>query len=405
LTMFVVGYAAAFIFFEGDTDLGLLFGAVVGAISGAIVLPLVMSLNIRSTTKTVLGIESTISDVLAIVATIAIIELMVGTTNGHGSGSAAQSTASRIFAEFAVGAAIAALVGVIWIWVLKKIEGEKYNFMTTIAVLFVLFAVTQWVGGSGPLSALIFGLILSNGTGIGRILLIKDVKPVTEDMKQFQGEISFFIRSFFFVFMGLIVSKSLFSFDGVRIWILGMILVALIYFIRYITVFFSTIKSTLRSDTKLLTVLIPRGLTSAVLATIPYQYGVISSDDRTFTDAVFVVIIITVVITTVGLPWAKRRKGTIPEMVDDGIDAPVPTSPEKDAPSPKDAEQMDVPPRRKKKKAVRKAKKKRSVKKSPTSPPEKQNVPAPSSPSPQTSIKGPAAQQAPALKPTQVQPD
>ena len=55
-----------------------------------------------------------------------------------------------------------AVFGIFWLRVLKMFQGKPYSFMITIAALMVVYSIVEYVGGSGPMSALIFGLVLSN---------------------------------------------------------------------------------------------------------------------------------------------------------------------------------------------------------------------------------------------------
>jgi potassium/hydrogen antiporter len=55
----------------------------------------------------------------------------------------------------------------------------------------------------------------------------------------------------------------------------------------------------------LMTVMLPRGLAAAVLASLPLTSGVLNSQD--FPQIAFMVIIVTIVICTIGVAALKKR--------------------------------------------------------------------------------------------------
>ncbi|MGQ9583386.1 MAG: cation:proton antiporter domain-containing protein, partial [Thermoplasmatota archaeon] len=297
-TMGLVGLFSGYFLFEGRWSYGLLLGAIIGGTSGAIILPLVQKLDVGDEIKTVLSIESALTDVLCVVAAIAIIQIIVPIS---GEGMGASEISRSVLSAFTIGAFIGGILGVVWVWVLRKIEGVEYGFMLTIAAVFIVYSLTEWSQGSGPVSTLIFGLVLSNGEPIGRLLQMREAATVTAAMKGFHSEISFFIRSFFFVYIGLIISIS-----DVWVGVWGLLIVGVAALARWLAVKISLFRSPFSSRSDLFTIMMPRGLAAAVLAMMPMQYGV--ERGVVFKELAFTVIIATVIITTIGVPLSQRRR-------------------------------------------------------------------------------------------------
>jgi cell volume regulation protein A len=86
-------------------------------------------------------------------------------------------------------------------------------------------------------------------------------------LREFQGELSFLVRSFFLVFLGLMYQLSL---EGL-FW--GLVFVIADVCVRYIAILLSTVKSTLALGRSLITFMCGKGLATAVLSIIPLQYG------------------------------------------------------------------------------------------------------------------------------------
>ncbi|MEM4729889.1 MAG: cation:proton antiporter [Thermoplasmata archaeon] len=325
-TMGTVGIFTGLFLFDGRWSYGLLLGAIIGGTSGAIVLPLVQKLDVSDEIKTDLSIESALTDVLCVVAVIAIIQVIVPSS---GAGMGPSEIARSVLSAFTIGAFIGGILGVLWVWVLRKIERAEYGFMLTIAAVFIVYSLTEWSQGSGPVATLIFGLVLSNGEPIGRLLQMREAATVTTAMKQFHSEISFFIRSFFFVYIGMIISIKDF---WTVLW--GLLIVGVAVAARYAAVKLALFRSTFSDRSDLFTVLMPRGLAAAVLAMMPLQYGV--EKGVVFKELAFVVIIVTVIITTVGVPLTQRRRAAAPA-------APAWSSPAPPGPAPEPSPPTAVP--------------------------------------------------------------
>jgi len=303
ITMFAIGAVAALLFFDMKILPSLMLGAALGGTSGAIVIPTVMNMDTDEDVKVLLSLESTITDVLCIVAAVAIAEVLVPTTGSTGAAGAAQS----IIGAFAVGIFMGGIGGVVWLRFMPTIERMRFGFMLTIAFVFTLYALTQFAGGSGPVAALCVGLVLANGPEIGRMFRYKETASISRSMKQFQSEITFFVKSFFFVYVGL-----LFTFAGPEIYLYGALLAGIILLVRMATVKL-TMKDMKIKDRELMTILGPRGLSAAVLATLPITYGfeekgiLTASQIEIFTNVSLIVILATVIVTTIGIPAGKKR--------------------------------------------------------------------------------------------------
>lgn len=303
LTLMAVGITAGYIIFE-NWLVGFMFGAVVAGTSGAIVIPIILKMkNVNECTKIRMSIETTVTDVLCIVVAIAIANYLV--PQGDGGTNAAKS----IVNAFSSGILIGLFGGIIWLKIMKVTKPLQYSFMLTFAFVFTIFAITEVVGGSGPVAALIIGLVLSNGEEIGRMFRYKQKTILDKSMKDFHAEISFFVKSFFFVYTGLIISIK-----SIDVVFYGLLITGIIFGVRHVSIKF-TMKHEKLEDRELMTLLIPRGLAAAVLATVPITYGfadkengIISKDlVNTFVGITFIVIILTVLVTTAGIPLGQKR--------------------------------------------------------------------------------------------------
>jgi cell volume regulation protein A len=272
---------------------GLLLGSIVGGSSSIIVVALTRKLGIGGKTETILSIESILTDVLCTVGAFVAIDIIL-------SGEVSiQAALGSIALAFGVGIIVGSLVGIAWLNVSERFKGKSNTYMLTLAVLLLTFVVARTLGGTGALSALFLGLIIGNAPVIAKLLKFKITSTVDDSVRGFHGQISFLIRSFFFVFTGLLFSYS--SFVPV---LFGLFLAFVFLGLRFVAVKVSFLKSAKDSE-KLMTVMLPRGLAAAVLASLPLTSGIPNSQD--FPQIAFMVIIVTIIICTVGVAILKKR--------------------------------------------------------------------------------------------------
>ncbi len=290
---------AAFVYYLLDWGLlhSLLLGAIVGGTSPSIVMPLISRARVTDEVSSVLSLESALNGALVIIIALVILQIMTTGTEGNLLSMAGKA----IGIQFCLGAAIGTATGIIWLWLLTRLKGEAYDDILTLAVVFVLYFVVESINGSGVIFALLFGLVLGNGIRIPRLFTIRRTVAATEIMKKFHSQISFFIKTFFFIYLGLIM-----TFNEPRLIILSLILSLLLLFVRYLVVLISSLGNrTLSANKGLLTTMFPRGLSAAVLAQIVVTSGI--PDASIYPDIIIAIILITVMISAIGIPVFARR--------------------------------------------------------------------------------------------------
>jgi cell volume regulation protein A len=282
---------------------GLLLGSIVGGGSSIIVIALIRKLRVTEEIETVLSLESILTDVLCTVGAFTVINILLQEMSPEGlsTGVDLYSALGSVGTAFGLGILVGSGLGIAWLVLLEKIKGKPNSYMLTLAMLLLTFEVASNIGGNGALSALFFGLIIGNSRHIARLLKFRTTISIDEHVRDFHCQISFLIRSFFFVFTGL-----LFSFSSFTAILIGLILSFIFLGIRFVVVRVATLKSELRTYKTLMTVMFPRGLAAAVLASIPLTSGVPNS--QVFPEIAFIVILATIIICTIGVAVLKKRQ-------------------------------------------------------------------------------------------------
>jgi len=270
---------------------GLLLGIMIGGSSSIVVFGLVRRLSISDETKAMLSLESAITDILSTIGAFLLFNQIASHTFDP---NLIGITAAR---SIEVGLILGFGVGLPWMYLSSRLSDAKHSYMLTLGILFVLFFLARSFGESGALTALIFGLMLGNRKVLGRRLRIKMPEVSTEN--SFHEQITFIVRSFFFVFIGLLANFGQFGF------IVFGIAMAIVFYIGRFGISKAILTKRFSAfERKVTSVMLPRGLAAAVLATFPLTLGLPNA--AAYPQIIFVVIISTVIITTIGLGSAKK---------------------------------------------------------------------------------------------------
>jgi len=269
----------------------ILLSSIVGGSSSIIVFSLVRQIHVSEETKSMLSFESALTDILSTIVAFIMFEAVL---SGHFDLDLLGVTFGN---AVAVGLLLGLGVGIPWMYVTTKLSNAQHSYMLTLGILFVLFFLARSFGESGALTALVFGLMLGNRYRLSRYLKFKLPDISTDDTMH--NQLTFLVRSFFFVFVGLLA-----SFGQIEYIIFGIIATLIIYFGRTILTKISLTKKFSQLDRKVTSVMIPRGLAAAVLATFPLTLGL--PNGEAYPQIVFFIIMASVIITTIGLGRAKK---------------------------------------------------------------------------------------------------
>ena len=293
-------YALGWVWLES-----ILLGSIVGGSSSAIVFGLVKNIKISEEIKSMLSFESALTDILAMIAAFVLFEAVL---IGHFDLQTLQETLGR---AIVVGLVLGFGVGIPWMYVSTKLGNAQHAYMLTLGILFVLFFLANSFGESGALTALVFGLMLGNKSHLSRILRFKLPKIETDDPTH--NQLTFLVRSFFFVFVGLMA-----SFGQIEYIVFGILITVAVYFGRKFVGKITLTKRFSKLDRAVTNSMIPRGLAAAVLATYPITLGLPNAE--AYPQIIFFIILSSVIITTIGL--GRSKKIPPPESIEGGFVKP-----------------------------------------------------------------------------------
>jgi cell volume regulation protein A len=269
----------------------ILLGSIVGGSSSVIVFGLVRNIRISEETKNMLAFESAITDIMATIIAFIMFEAIL---SGQFSAGLVTETFGR---AVIVGLILGLGVGIPWMYVTTKLGNAQHGYMLTLGILFVLYFMANTLGESGALTALVFGLMLGNKDRFARVFRFK-IRMIEPD-DSMHSQLTFLVRAFFFVFVGLLA-----AFGQIEFIIFGILVTLAIYVGRIGVVKSALTKRFSKIDRKVTQAMIPRGLAAAVLATLPLTFGLPNAE--AYPQIVFFIILSSVIITTIGLGRARN---------------------------------------------------------------------------------------------------
>ena len=290
-----------------DRMASLLAGAALACVSGSIVLPMLEQMELRPDLRTTLVIEASFGDGLGALVMGVLLSLVAGGATSHTSGGTILSGMVMQFVfRFMLAFAIAVVAGFLWTRLLPKISNRQFWQVLTFAAVLIVYSGMHALGGSDLFAVIVFGATLASLLGPESLLrefeLDFNPKDESSQIHSFHSELAFLVRSFFFVLLGAMI-----KFRGLKeqllpsFGILAVMLVARFASVQAIRVVWRGPSS---RERELATLLIPRGLITAVLALEAIQ--AMPTDLMFFPSLTFALILLT---NGLGLVAAVRAKG------------------------------------------------------------------------------------------------
>ena len=215
-----------------------------------------------------------------------------------------------IFSSFILATVIGLLGSIFWALILDKVRNIKYSVLTTPAFVFIIYGVNEWMGYSGAIAALAFGIGMANIDGIHRTLLKKVIKKKPANLNDTEralfSELVLLLKTFFFVYVGM--SIQLYAWQPI---VIGLCITVMLFILRVPIVRLAISRKDMIPDKELMymSAIDPKGLTAAVLATQAIAYIPNMEVGFFIRNIVFSVILFSIVINSILIPLIAREKG------------------------------------------------------------------------------------------------
>ncbi|MBN2613933.1 MAG: cation:proton antiporter [Bacteroidales bacterium] len=266
-------------------------GAIIGGTSSAVVIPMVKQLKMGEKSSAILFLESALSDVLCLIVGLAVLEgIKAGALN-------IGMVFSKMWKAFLFAALMGLAGGLIWSLIINLVRSIKNSMFTSLAFLFVIYGIVEMLEFNGGIAALSFGIFLGNSDSLNTNKSFKRVFRYTTsgfniNEKNFFSEIVFLMQTYFFVYVGISL-----QFGSLYLYGVGLLIVVLIILSRPLSIRLLTKKDISTAEVAIISVMTPKGLVAAVLASIPMQQGLPNGD--IIMDLGYSVVLLSIVICSI----------------------------------------------------------------------------------------------------------
>lgn len=281
----------------------ILLGVALAPLAATVAIPLLEHLHLSSRTGAILTLESALGDVVTVVGVLTLAAAFAGA--GQGVGPAIGGFLSSLFAALVIGLTAA----LVWSLVLGRVQQVAKTSFATEALLLVVAGLTEWLGFSGAIGALAFGIGLRNldrllpQSIVGRLKL--NPQGLTETENALLAEAVFILKLFFFVYLGTQIRLN-------NPGTLGMGLLIALTLVVVRQGFFHGQKALVpvEGERNLVAWFIPKGLATAVVAAVPLEMGLTGGE--WIRDVAYAVIPISILVTSLGVAVLAREVETAP---------------------------------------------------------------------------------------------
>ncbi len=286
-----------------DPVVSMILGCMLGGTASAVVIPIVRQMRMSEKPAIMLILEAAIGNVFSIVLALALMQAVKSKHLEFGA------ILGNIFSSFILATVMGLFGAIFWALILDQVRNIKYSILTTPAFVFIIYGLNEWMGFSGAIAALAFGIGLANIDSIYNAWLKKFIKKVPVNLNETErslfSELVLLLKTFFFIYVGISIQLS--QWQPI---VIGLGISMLLFIIRIPAVRFAISRKEGIPEKELvfMSALNPKGLTAAVLATQALIYIPDIEMAHFVRNIVFAVILFSIIINSILIPLIDREK-------------------------------------------------------------------------------------------------
>jgi len=295
---FIILFALSHYAFGQAAGVSLLIAAIFSSVAPELLSGFLHALGASETVRGIGEIEATLSDALSVMAA-----LLLASSLSHGEGELSLSSMPlEIAFTFALSAACGAVFAAGWRFSMKRLA-EDNEHLFAIGLAAILYFFSGAIGANGVVAVFVFGFFLGNVS-----------HKSVEGMQRFQSEMTFFLRTFFFVYLGLLLFHSE---KSLEVGLFALAISILLALARQLSGRVMSFVEPEAAKCRLLELVSCRGLTPAVLAVVVSEELIVAGFPLPIDLpllAMFVILFTNLI--TAGMVFKSRGKLTFPSQED-----------------------------------------------------------------------------------------
>ena len=199
-------WLAGWIVLDLDPIVSMILGCMLGGTASAVVIPIVRQMRMSEKPAIMLILEAAIGNVFSIVLALALMQAIKSHHVEFGA------ILGDIFSSFILASVMGLFGAIFWALILDRIRNIKYSILTTPAFVFIIYGLNEWMGFSGAIAALAFGIGMANIDGIYNAWLKKFIKKVPVNLNETErslfSELVLLLKTFFFIYVGISIQLN-----------------------------------------------------------------------------------------------------------------------------------------------------------------------------------------------------
>jgi NhaP-type Na+/H+ or K+/H+ antiporter len=209
--------------------------------------------------------------------------------------------------SFAVVSVFGAVLGIAWAIFQHRVLKDAKNMMfASFAFAFIIYGICDQLNLNGGTAVLVYGITLGNINYFSRNKILKkftlgEKLILNENHRTFFSEIGFVLQTYFFVYVGISL-----KFSDINLFMISMIVSVSIFVGRHFVTKFIISRETPGFEREIISIMAPKGLVAAVMASLPMQYGLANSDE--IQGIVYYIVFISILLCSFLAANIKRQK-------------------------------------------------------------------------------------------------
>ncbi len=302
----LIAGGVAYLFYEEMRPISaMFFGVTVAGTSSAIVIPMLQQIKTDEGSTTYLILESALTDVFCLVTGLAFLDAMAAGKVDSGT------ITLNISKAFFLATFIGLLAGYLWAVTLNMLRGLENNILINLGILFIIYGASEYYNLNGGIASLAFGFALGNSYLMSNSFLSDrwKPKPMLREEKILFSELVFVLATFFFVYIGINI-----IFTNTSIYVAALLIVVLILIVRPWSIKFSIYSKHSLRDIGIMSVMAPKGIVPAILASLPLQLGLSRDNEmlinqgQLIQNLTYAVILLSIIICTSLVIYVSTQK-------------------------------------------------------------------------------------------------
>lgn len=266
--------------------------------SSLIIFPIIQKLRLKERSRKIMIYESLLTDMFCLTGGLIMLEWMQIDTASDAN------TTLMLLRNILIGVLVGSLAGITRGSFMKFTGTARSSIFASLGYILVLYGLSELLGFNGGFAVLCFGIISGNLDHMpaSRIFpenMKKRARIYAKNERGFFEELIQIIQVAFFIYLGMQL-----EYYSAGVILTAILLVVLLVVVRWLAVHLFVAKQMEKSEILIMSILSPKGIIPAVLATMAWEMG--SAEGMDIMQFGYMVILVSLLVNTILIAIARK---------------------------------------------------------------------------------------------------